>query len=387
MKQEAALKDADWKDLHEIVLFGWGKQGKKIYETLRRQFRVCGIVDNDSAKQGTQVDGVTILSFQDAKPLLHQYNVIVTAAQHYYQSIRQQLMAEGLIEDADFIMYQKFVTEWYYRYRHQVNVLKTDVSLTGRCTLNCESCMQFLPYWEKEQRKDTPLEQLEADVRLYFECVDYLFDFDIVGGEPLLYPQLNEFLTFIGENYRDRIGYVGIITNGTISPKDETCELLRRYSMELSVSDYSDSLSYHHRIPEICQKMEDYGIPCHRNQHIDWFDFGFPNKRYHYEGAAAARHMACCNPIVHMLDHGKLYYCGMVWGAEKGRLFPAEEKACIDLQCVAQGELDRKAILTMMKGEIPGGYMEFCKTCGGFGIDNNNRVATAKQLPRRENMK
>ena len=47
---------------------------------------------------------------------------------------------------------------------------------------------------------------------------------------------------------------------------------------------------------------------------------------------------------------------------------------------MVSGEVERKAILEMIMANIEGGYMEFCKVCGGFGIDNNNRVETAKQL-------
>ena len=117
-----------------------------------------------------------------------------------------------------------------------------------------------------------------------------------------------------------------------------------------------------------------------RNKHIDWFDFGFPKNRYLYEGEDAVRHMQCCNSIEHILDDKKLFYCGLEWSAQKGGLFPIEEKAYVDLEKMVSGEVERKAILEMIMANIEGGYMEFCKVCGGFGIDNNNRVETAKQL-------
>ncbi len=374
------LEDKYWSGLEKIVIFGFGRQGKKMYPTLNRDFDIVAIVDNSSEKQGKQVDGHTILSFDQAEDFLHQYKIIVTTSQYYYQMIREQLYSVGLTENIDFVMYQQFVTEWYYKYRNKINVLKTDISLTTLCTLNCENCMQFLPYWEKGRRKENSLEEIKENVDIYFKCVDYLLDLDIVGGEPFLYSDLRKFIIYMGEKYRGRIGYVGFITNGMIVPEDDILELLKEYSMDVSISDYSEDIDYKHKIDQICEKLEKYKISYMRNKHIDWFDFGFPKNRYLYEGEDAVRHMQCCNSIEHILDDKKLFYCGLEWSAQKGGLFPIEEKAYVDLEKMVSGEVERKAILEMIMANIEGGYMEFCKVCGGFGIDNNNRVETAKQL-------
>lgn len=173
---------------------------------------------------------------------------------------------------------------------------------------------------------------------------------------------------------------MGFITNGMIVPEDDILELLKEYSMDVSISDYSEDIDYKHKIDQICEKLEKYKISYMRNKHIDWFDFGFPKNRYLYEGEDAVRHMQCCNSIEHILDDKKLFYCGLEWSAQKGGLFPIEEKAYVDLEKMVSGEVERKAILEMIMANIEGGYMEFCKVCGGFGIDNNNRVETAKQL-------
>lgn len=376
------LEDKYWKKLDKIVIFGFGRQGKKMYSTLKRDFDIAAIVDNSLEKQGRQIDEHVILSFDQAVSFLQQYKIIVTTSQYYYQAIRGQLSSIGLNEYVDYIMYQQFVTEWYYKYRNKVNVLKTDISLTTLCTLNCENCMQFLPYWKAGRRKENALEEIKENIDIYFGCVDYLLDLDVVGGEPFLYRNLNEFIRYIGEKYRNRIGYIGFITNGMIVPKEETLELLNKYSMDVSISDYSEDIEYKHQIEELCEKLERYHISYMRNKHIDWFDFGFPKDLYHYEGDDAVQHMQCCNSIEHILDDKKLFYCGLEWSAQKGGLYPIEEKAYVDLVDIKEGRADRKDILEMIMANIEGGCMEFCKVCGGFGIDNNNRVETAKQMPR-----
>lgn len=378
------LDDGHWRDLDTVVMFGYGRQGRKMYATLVRDFRIAAIVDNSPDRQGTRVGGLTVLSFGRALEIMRRHKVIVTTSQYYYQAIRGQLDAAGLTEYVDYVMYQQFVTEWYYRYRNRINVLKTDISLTTLCTLNCENCMQFLPYWRKGRRRENPIEEIKEDVDVYFRCVDYLLDLDVVGGEPFLYRDLKEFITYIGENYRARMGYVGFITNGTVVPDDGVLELLARYGMDVSISDYSGDIEYNHKIGLLCEKLEEYGISYMRNKNIDWFDFGFPKEKYRYEGEEAVRHMQCCNSIEHILDDKKLFYCGLEWSAQKGGLFPIEEKAYVDLRKIESGAVEKKAILEMIMANIEWGCMEFCKVCGGFGIDNDNRVETARQMRRQQ---
>lgn len=376
------LLDEDWKNLQEILLFGCGRQGKKMYTTLSKSFRIKGFIDNSPQKQGKIINGFKVLSLAEAQSLIRRYKIIVTTSQYYYKDISVQLTKAGLRENVDYIMYQQFVTEWYYKYRNRINVLKTDISLTTLCTLNCEHCMQFLPYWKKGLRKENSLQKIKEDIDVYFNCVDYLLDLDVVGGEPFLYTSIEEFIEYIGENYRNRIGYVGFITNGMVIPNERVFELLSQYRIDVSISDYSGDIKYNHHIEELCKKLEYYNISYMRNKNIDWFDFGFPKSKYNFQGERAIAHMQCCNSIEHVLDDRKLFYCGLEWAAQKGGLFPIEEKAYINLDDIVVGKIQRKQILEMIMANISGGCLEFCKVCGGFGIDNNNRVDTARQLPR-----
>lgn len=374
------LQNKYWKNLNEIVLFGFGRQGRKVYETLKKDFNIVAIVDNSQEKQGEKIEDKIILSFEQAREYLHQYKVIITTAQYNYWPIRDQMNAEGLVENVDYVMYQQFITEWYYKHKNKIYILRNDISLTSKCTLNCENCIQFLPYWKPELKREIPLEEIKESLQLYFQCVDYVFNIDIVGGEPFLYSGINELVSFIGENYWDRIGYIGFTTSGMIVPKVETLELLKKYSIGVSISDYSSYIAYNHHIPEIVDKLKDYGIYYLWNKNIEWFDFGFPKDKYYYDGEAAVAHMECCNPICHILDDKKLFYCVAEWGAQKGGLYPIEEKAYVDLEKIVNGAIDRKELLELVMGNIEGGYMEFCKRCGGFGEDNDNGVWAARQI-------
>jgi hypothetical protein len=378
------LPKDNWGVGRDIVMFGCGRQGKKMYSTLNKDFNIVAVVDNDSSKWGMDFEGHTIMSACDAEEYLKLQKVVITVSEHYYQTIKRQLEDIGLHEYIDFVMYQQFVTEWYYKFKNQINVLKTDISLTTRCTLNCENCMQFLPYWEKGTKQEYSLDEKKADLDTLFSVVDYVFDIDFVGGEPFLYSNIDGFVTYIGDSYRERIGYMGFITNGTIVPNDSTCMLLKKYGIGVSISDYSNFIEYNHKIPEIVLKLEKYGINYTLNKNIDWYDFGFPNDRYSYDDKQVAVHMKKCNTVCHLLDNKKLYYCGCQWAAQKGGLFNEDDNAYIDLEKVECGKIEKRQILELMLGNVSGGYLDFCKVCGGFGIDNNNKVETARQIKLKE---
>lgn len=376
------LFNQDWKSLSDIILFGYGRQGKRLYKALKKDFRIVAIVENDISKQGRKTeDGISILSFNDAMMLLKQHKIIVTTAEYHYKQIQLQLKEIGLIEYKDFVMYQQFVSEWYYKFKKKVYILKTDIMVTPACSLNCENCSQFVPYW----RDKTPfrLNELKQDLDLYFSAVDYVMDMNIVGGEPFLYNELDEYISYLGENYRSKIGYLGIITNGTIIPKNETFELMKKYDVGISISDYSKEVNYKNKIDMLCKKIEKNDISYVRNENIQWFDFGFPHNTYNYKDEECAKHMRNCNTICHCLNDGKIFYCGTAWAAQKAGIFPEDKKNYVDLREIDNKNMkDKKNIIECCLGNVDDGYIEFCKVCGGYGNDNDNRVVTAKQKNR-----
>lgn len=376
------LYNQEWESVSDIILFGYGRQGKRLYKALKKDFKIVAIVENDISKQGRKTeDGISILSFNDAMLLLKQHKIIVTTAEYHYKQIQLQLKEIGLVEYKDFVMYQQFVSEWYYKFKKKVYILKTDIMVTPACSLNCENCSQFVPYW----RDKTPfrLNELKQDLDLYFSAVDYVMDMNIVGGEPFLYNELDEYISYLGKNYRAQIGYLGIITNGTIIPKNETFELMKKYDIGVSISDYSKEVNYKNKIDMLCKKIEENNISYVRNENIQWFDFGFPHNTYDYKDEECAKHMRNCNTICHCLNDGKVFYCGTAWAAQKAGIFPKDKKNCVDLREIDNKKMeDKKNIIECCLGNVDDGYIEFCKVCGGYGNDNDNRVVTAKQKNR-----
>lgn len=374
------LQDELWKDLKEIIIFGYGKQGKKVLKNLQKDFSVIVIVDNDVKKSGMNEDGISIVSFEQAAELLKKYKIIVTAAEFHYKQIKTQLQELGLIENRDFVMYQAFIMEWYYKYKQKIYMLKTDIIATSACSLKCKNCSLFIPYWKKNV--SFSVEQLKSDADSYFKCVDFVLDMNIIGGEPFLYKDLDKILCYYGEHYRHKIGHFGIITNGTVTPKDSTIAVLKKYDIAVAISDYSEIVGYKEQADRLCEVLQNNEVEYSRNTEIQWYDFGFPYPRYCYQKEEIKAHMENCNTICHNLNENRIWYCANAWAAYKSGLYPTaiEGGAYVDLDEIDENSLEsRKRILDCCCGNMEG-YVNFCKVCGGYGADNNNKVITAEQL-------
>lgn len=117
---------------------------------------------------------------------------------------------------------------------------------------------------------------IKKDLKVLFQNVDYVFSYRILGGEPLINRDLSEILQFIGENYKNKIGDVGIITNGTILPDNRLLEVSKKYDVKYYISDYTNQVNYKDRLNTVVSKLHDSGIYYEITQSFRWCDFGFP---------------------------------------------------------------------------------------------------------------
>lgn len=372
--------DDSWEGTKRIIVFGFGRLGKKILKKLKEDFEIVAIIENDKKKCNTKIEEIPVIHFDEAINLLNVNKTVIAVQEHYYIEIKSQLEAINLKENIDFSKVDLFITEWYYKYKNRsVCMTMADLYVTPFCTLRCEKCITFHPYWK--DKREPKVDELTETIDAFFNVVDYVFTMKLFGGEALLYRKLDKIIEYIGKKYNSKIGYFAIITNGTIIPEKKILELLKKYNVYVSISDYSDEVNYKNKIDKLCDELEKYGIEYLRNRNIEWFDFGFPHDTFRYSDDDVKKHHKCCNNLYHVICDKKLFYCNVQFGAYKGGLFPLYENDYIDLQDAKKNDFEfKRKLMSFSLGEIDKGYLEFCKVCGGYGIDNNNKVITAKQL-------
>ncbi len=376
--------DSDWENIHEIIIFGYGRQAHKLIEVLQKDFEIVAVIDNDPVKKNKRINKqLVISSFGEMSNKLQCYKTIVCALGKNYEQIKSQLMELDLVENKDFMQHEKFLTSWYWQFRGQVNMLKTDIFVTSYCNLRCEKCASFIPYWKKNVHID--LNNILSTVDNYFYYVDFVSSMDIYGGEPLLYPELINLIDYIADKYRERIGYFGLITNGLVLPGKELLDKAIEYDLRISISDYSNTLGYEakEKIDALCSLLDEYNISYLRNVNLIWKDLGFPKQKVIVPQDKAIEHRKMCNITCHNLYNHKLYFCAAGMTAEICGIAQNSESDVVELKSTKPSILEREILLDFANGKVKGEYSGFCNVCRGYGIDNDVDIKAAEQLKRK----
>lgn len=366
----------DWDGIETIIIFGWGRYGQEIFDILSKDFTIACIIDNDDKKSDAYFEGIPILSLKKAEEKIKEHKIIVTTLEKSYNSISCELSNAGLKEFKDYCKLENFVTEWYWRFRKEVTLFEIHTTITTRCTLKCKNCNMFMPYYENPE--DFSYEQIVKDIDLLFGVVDYVYNFELLGGEPFLHKDLNKILSYIKDNYQNRIGRLGIFTNGTLIPSVETWKLLHKYDVKILISDYTDAVPYKKKLEEFIECVEQFNIAYRLNKNLVWSDFGFPQKKLDIKNVK--KHMLCCGPVFHGVNDGKLYYCHVAWSAEKSGLFSLCDSDYINLETINKNNIiATESMLAYCLGDMQGEYVSLCRFCGGCGSDNKVSIPAGIQ--------
>lgn len=109
--------------------------------------------------------------------------------------------------------------------------------ITTRCKLNCDKCISHVP--DLKCRKDTPTNQLLADIQTLFSSVDYIYDLCFGGGEPMLHPDLDLILRACSAS--EKTGTIKVLTSGTVIPDEKLLAALRETKARVNISDYPNA--------------------------------------------------------------------------------------------------------------------------------------------------
>ena len=365
-----------WKDVKNIIVFGYGRQAKKVIEKFSEYFTIEAIIDNDKNKWGKLIiNDLRICSLRDAEQIIKKKTakIIVMAMGRNYGEIAKSLIALGLTEYVDFIRHEMFITKWFSKFRDKCFILKTDLFVTNVCNLNCEKCASFVPYIRKKEQINSDIIKHTLDD--YFKICDYVFSMDIFGGEPFLYEHLKTIIEYIGSCYSLKIGYIGIITNGFIPPSNDLLEVMSKYGIGVSISDYSKNSIEEEKIDALCMRLEKKGIRYFRNRNLEWRDLGFPVEYKIRTSEKALMHRKACGNMCHVLYDGRLFYCAAAAAAYHGGLFNKMEGDYISLD----NDTKKDKLMDFVLGNVNVTYQGFCSVCDGYGSDNPKVIPAAEQ--------
>lgn len=371
MKVTDWVLDESWADIQQIAIYGFGRTAQGNIDQLINEFQVSVIIDNNDALRGRVYRNVPIVNWDYFKKTKNNDKIVILAAGKARISISETLITEGKKRNIDFTDLDVFACEWYLRFRNKLCLGKITTAVTTKCTFNCINCNMLMPYYKKQ--KDYSYEQLTKDADLFFILVDFVTSFVIIGGEPFLYIDLIKYLKYIGEHYGKKIGNIQLITNGSVLPSIELLQVIKKYNIEIRISDYTLSIHYEKRIRDFIQLLDKYEIKHIEFIQTEWIDFGFPHDIVNMGKTKdeLRKHMLNCHGMCHWLHSGKYFYCSNAWAAQECGMFRLKAKNdYIELNELIEDHEDGKhRLVDFYMGNLPDGYMSFCKFCRGFGSE------------------
>ena len=179
-----------------------------------------------------------------------------------------------------------------------------ELIITTKCSLNCKRCSNLMPEYRKRQTayfrdKEDILKEIDA----LADSVDEILNCRILGGEPLLHPDLPEILSYLFE--KKNIGSIHIITNGTIIPNETLLDVMKNERLLVIFSDYG-KLS--RNLTSCSELLKKEGIKCSTDVVLKWSDLGdLAQRKASQKDLIRQRKNCkfCCKTYL----NGRLYLC------------------------------------------------------------------------------
>lgn len=369
----------DWDGIKEIIPYGFGWEASRCIDKLMNDFTIPFIIDNSPEKAGTEYREIPILSWDVVKGKIGNRKIVVTTRYRQYYKISKSLEAEGYLYGVNFCNIKEFIPEWYWKNKSECCLYTVDMTVSAKCNFKCKNCNMFMPYYKTDIRYS--LEELKANIDQFFKIVDYVCYIGFIGGEPLLFNQLEELIEYIKTDYPDQAGNFTIHTNGSIKPSKELVNVIKKYNITVAVSDYGAQSPNRDKMLNTIAYLQKQGVYVDVRESLEWRDVGFPSDPCSFSDEEMKTHMKSCSADWRGINDGKFYYCNIAWSAEKAGLTTLEEDDYLVMEELA-GDVrkGKERLLKLSEGYFDKGYMSFCKKCGGCGVDNTRFVVPGVQL-------
>lgn len=237
------------------------------------------------------------------------------------------------------------------------NKLKTlDVNLVENCNLNCKGCSHFSPVAGEEF---LCAEEFAAEMQRLSKLMgNRMCRLNLLGGEPLLHPNLNSMMKLARQNLPDI--EIRLVTNGILllAQKKEFWTACRENEIGIDITKYPIKIDYEkikNKALSEAVKLRYFGKSGYVQKTLYKLPLDISGKQ-----DFTKNFKECCfaNQCV-LLKHGKIYTCSVIGCIENFNQFFGENLIVTDRDYIDiyQTE-DAQEVLDFISQPVP-----FCRYC------------------------
>lgn len=233
--------------------------------------------------------------------------------------------------------------------------------ITERCTLNCTDCSACIPLFKKPRNLKIN-DSFSAFDRL-LESIDFLEELSVLGGEPLLHPQLGDLLSRYHEN--KKIGMIALYTNGTILPTEQLLDRLESPNIWVHISNYG-KLS--NQVSTLCEIFERRGINYFVRKYDEWQSAGTFYDRKKTSTQLEVQYSKCFKARCYSFYDSCLYTCSRASNAWAAGKIPRPEYVDFSTERTLSAQKNELENLMQLQ------FSKACQYCDGFILGKANVV-------------
>ena len=358
----------------KLFLYGLGGYAEEIYTILSfaKEYFPWEIfyVDGDIEKQKNGWNSNRVIGLNDMLKLYTPDSFVIDAPleQNSGKEIYELLIKNGIAEQ-DIFYGEYFLFDYlpiYFAYiKDMVFFTSESVLPSTICNLKCRDCLNFTPYIKKH--KVFSLKEMKKSIDVFFNAVDLIYRFQITGGEPFLYKDINELIEYIYEQYGNKIIRYEIVCNGMKVPDDNTCKILHDCGVYVIIDDYrmSQGETYEINRKKTINQFQKYDIKYLSNTVDEWFRIYTPENLPQKKSAEELCQLfsKCHNPwsTIHGTTIAACNYSLYAW---KAGLTEWQDGDYYDLANFEKNK--KKELIEFRLGYNKKGFVSFCKTCNGY---------------------
>ena len=331
-------------------IYGAGQSAKNLIKRLNRYNRKAKNILTTNG--GDIVEGFDVIKFSDISQKLRETNalVIVAVRESLFDEIAYNLKAQ----DVSNVI---FVSTRLANAMKRINDLqfKFQTHLVEHCNLKCRGCYHFSPLAKEEYLSINEYEKdIEQLAKLFYGNIEEVF---LLGGEPLLHPQITEFFS-VTRKFVPRTA-IKLLTNGLLlcNMKEDFWASIVQNNIELWVTKYPVNFDYN----KAEQIARDRGVKLHYFNNEPVRTLGYQPLTLTGDKDSKKNFVNCyrANECVD-LKHGRVYPC----------IIPAEIKPFNEYFNTHLGENDKTDYVNIY--EVSSGMellerlerpINFCKYC------------------------